>query len=144
MMLNSKEAWCSCFTTLFVLAVTPLLVEGVIQEQMYKLSLSNCNFTDSFIPNPVKSLVACALRCTHSTLCQSFAWREGECGELDRCPQCCNQGTGGLEDWNVFCTKGMTYIEFYLVWQEKSFITKFRLQFVTQYNNKHINIRYLK
>ena len=116
-MLTYKGALCSCFTTLFILAVTPLLVAGVVK--MYKLSLSNCNYTDSFIPNPVKSLVACALSCTYSALCQSFAWREGECGELDRCPQCCNQGTGGVADWNVYCTKGMAYIYFYLGWQEK-------------------------
>ena len=143
-MLVVKEAICPFLATLVMLTVTPLLLEGIVMEQMYQWPLSNCNFTGKFTTKTVSSLLACALRCTHTTICKSFAWKQGHCGLLDTCPRCCDHGTVGGNGWTVYCTGGKTYIG--LCWGWKKLKTIFWFLFLSkdeQLQKEHILVKML-
>ena len=96
---------------LLMLAVTTTVLQGVIVEQKYKRWWSNCSSIDTFVTKPASSLVACALFCTKSSACKSFAWVNDTCGLMDTCPRYCSPATEETNAWDVNIPKGKIYLE---------------------------------
>ena len=84
---------------LLILTVTTTLLQGVVLK--YKIWWSNCSSVDTFVTKSAPSLLACALFCTQSSVCKSFAWRDGKCGLSGRCPWYCDQATEDKDGWDV-------------------------------------------
>ena len=95
-------------------------------EQRYRLTWSNCKITERFTSKSATSFIMCALLYMHSSDdCNSFAWKRGQCGQLNKCPRCCNHQTG-VDSWKVYFQKVSWYgfvvqtINIF-TWQQKKF-----------------------
>ena len=109
MSLSKQGAIIPCLITLLILAVMPLLLKGVLKQQKYRLAFKNCDLTDKYKPKSAASLVACSALCASSTFCDSFVWRQTDCGHLDNCPKFCNASVKVDTEWNVYCHEGKIY-----------------------------------
>ena len=104
---------CLFSISLLILTVTTTVLQGVLVEDTYKRLWSNCSSVHTFDTKSASSLVDCALFCTQSSVCKSFAWKKDKCGLMDICPLYCSPATEGKDGWNVYSTKGRLQSENY-------------------------------
>ena len=63
----------------------------------------SCNW---HLTTPQPSVEICAVQCTATADCKSFASRGDNCGVLATCPESCTEVTGSDESWNIYCPEG--------------------------------------
>ena len=93
----------------FVLILTTIVYKLQGYQVEYKISSTNCNFTDITITNWTTSLAICAALCTQAAVCNGFTRKGDDCALLETCPTSCNVATETDDGWTVHCLAGKIY-----------------------------------
>ena len=93
----------------YVLILTTIVYKLDGYQVEYKISSTNCNFTDITITNWTTSLAMCAALCTQAAVFNGFSWKDGDCALFDTCSPFCNSAIGTGDSWTLYCSNGKIY-----------------------------------
>ena len=122
------------FAYVLILATIVSKLEGYQVE--YKISSTNCNFTDIAIRHWTTSLAMCAALCTQAAVCNGFTRKGDDCALLETCPPSCNVATEIDDRRTVHCLAGKIY---YMPLKYQYHLTAF----LWQKNTMHLFYRFL-